>query len=327
MHALGLDLSTDPRKAWWCELHWPEGAQFATITDLGHAHEHGARNDATLAGVLAERLHAFEPSPERMVGIDAPLGWPQAFVDAVRDWAHSDRPRLAKRTELRLRPTDRFIQEVTGLTPMSVSTDRIGSTALLCAHLLSELSDRLDRGVLDRARGRDGIAEVYPAAALRLWGASDGRPLAWAGYKTDASARELLIEQLAEAVDLEAPGAEVHVEHMVACDDALDAMLCALVASAVARGTTFSVDAPVRAGDLVPPSTRVADPLAALDGRTERAEALRLSAGPAAEREGWIHVPRRALLTELASPPTLRAAPALGVSGDAAPAPAARPAV
>lgn len=327
MHALGLDLSTDPRKAWWCELHWPLGAERASIVDLGQAHEAGARTDASLATVLAERLRAFGPSPERIVGIDAPLGWPQAFVDAIRDWAHADRPRLAKRTELRLRPTDRFIQEVTGLTPMSVSTDRIGSTALLCAHLLSEFADQTGLGALDRARGADGIAEVYPAAALRLWSASDGRPLAWAGYKTEATAREQLLEQLAEAVDLETPGAEAQVERMIASDDALDAMLCALVASAVAQGKTFSVDAPVRAGDLVPPSTRVADPLAALDGRAERAEALRVSAAPIADREGWIHVPHRAALAELASPPTLRAAPALGVDGEAAPAPAARPAV
>ncbi len=327
MDAFGLDLSTDPRKAWWCELHWPAGAERAQLVDLGQAYDLGARGDASLATVLAERIEAFAPSAERVAGIDAPLGWPQAFVDAIRDWAHADRPRLAKRTELRLRPTDRFVQEVTGLTPMSVSTDRIGSTALLCAHVLSELADRTGRSTLDRARATDGIAEVYPAAALRLWSTSEGLPLAWAGYKTEASARTLLLEQLVEIVDLDGPESEASVERMIASDDALDAMLCALVASAVARGRTFTVDAPVRAGDLVPPSTRVADPLAALEGRTDRAEALRLGAGELAAREGWIHVPHRGQLPELASPPTRGAAPAQSVDGDGAPAPAADPAV
>ncbi len=99
--------------------------------------------------------------------------------------------------------------------------------------------------------------EAYPAAALRLWSTGDGRPLAWAGYKTEATSRATLLEQLAEIVDLEHDGAAGHVEQMIASDDALDAMLCALIATAVARGQTFSVDAPVRAGDLVPPSTRV----------------------------------------------------------------------
>jgi hypothetical protein len=327
MDALGLDLSTDPRKAWWCELHWPQDAGRATIVDLGQAHEHGARGDASLASVLAERLHAFAPSSDRIAGIDAPLGWPQAFVDAIRDWAHADRPRLAKRTELRLRPTDRFVQEITGLTPMSVSTDRIGSTALLCAHVLSDLAERVHRGALDRARARDGIVEVYPAAALRLWSTSDGRPLARAGYKTEASVREELLGQLAEVVDVDAPGAELHVERMIDSDDALDALLCALVAGAVARGETFSVDAKVRADDLVLPSTRVADPLAALDGRTERAEALRASAVDLAEREGWIHVPHRSSFPRRTSPPTPQAAPAREIDGDVAPAPAARPVV
>lgn len=298
MHSLGLDLSTDPRKAWWCQLRWPEGGGPATIVALDHAHAHGARGDASLARVLADRIAAFEPGPARVAGIDAPLGWPQAFVDAIRDWSHADRPRLTKRTELRLRPTDRFVQEITGLTPMSVSTDRIGSTALLCAQVLSHLADDLGTGLLDRARAGDGIAEVYPAAALRLWSASDGRPLAWAGYKAEPAARTVLLSQLSEIVELTGDAAAHHAA-MVASDDALDALLCALVAATVARGGTFGVDAAVEAGDLVPPSTRVADPLAALESRTDRAEELRLAGAALAAREGWIHVPRRGLLTEL----------------------------
>lgn len=330
MDALGLDLSTDPRKAWWCQLHWPEEAERAEIVDLGEAYDAGARvarDDAWLANVLAERIATFGPTPERIAGIDAPLGWPQAFVDAILAWSQADRPRLAKRTELRLRPTDRFVQEISTLTPMSVSTDRIGSTALLCAHLLSEFADRAGHATIDRARCEHGIAEVYPAAALRLWSTGDGRPLAWAGYKTEATSRAALLEQLAEIVDLERPGASEYVEQMTASDDALDAMLCALIASAIARGQTFAVDEAVRAGDLVPPSTRVADPLAALEARADRAEALRQAATELAGREGWIHVPRRAALPELASPPTPRAAPAHGIDGDGAPAPAADPAV
>lgn len=308
MHSLGLDLSTDPRKAWWCELAWPEaGDGLIRITDLGQAHALGARDDASLVVVLAERLAAFGPAPGRIAGIDAPIGWPRAFVDAIRDWTEGPRPRLVKRSELRLRPTDRFVLEATGLTPMSVSTDRIGSTALLCANALSELADRLGVDWLDRGRAGDGIAEVYPAAALRLWSTGDGRPLATAGYKTEAAAREVLLAQLSEVVE----GDDAYWDDMVAADDALDALLCALIAGSVARGATLSVDEPVLAGALVPPSTRVADPLAALEARADRAEALRVAAQPDAAREGWIHIPRRADLPTLIAPASTPA-PGLG---------------
>ncbi|MEH3053386.1 MAG: DUF429 domain-containing protein [Patulibacter minatonensis] len=293
MHALGLDLSTDPRKAWWCELAWPASGGPARIVDLAQAHGHGARDDASLARVLSARLAAFAPTPDRVAGIDAPIGWPEAFVEAVSDWMSGERPRLRKRTELRLRPTDRFILEATGLTPMSVSTDRIGSTALLCAQVLSELAELTGRDVLDRARAQDGIAEVYPAAALRLWSVGDGQPLASAGYKTEREARERMVAQLGEVVQADD---DAVWESLRATDDALDSLLCALIAGSVARGATFSVDSPVHAGDLVPPSTRVADPLAALEARADRAEALRMTAVDGAAREGWIHVPRRCAL-------------------------------
>ncbi|MBO9533397.1 MAG: DUF429 domain-containing protein [Solirubrobacteraceae bacterium] len=296
MHSFGLDLSTDPRKAWWCELSWPEpgAGGLASIVELGQAHALGARDDASLARILSERIAQFGPAAGRVAGIDAPVGWPQAFVDAMQDWSSGEAPRITKRPELRLRPTDRFIQEATGLTPMSVSTDRIGSTALLCAEVLSSLAEGAGRGVLDRARGTDGIAEVYPAAALRLWSAADGLPLAAAGYKTESDARERLLGQLAEVVEL----GEGDHEQLVLFDDAVDALLCALIARAVATGRTFGVDEPVRAGDLVPPSTRVADPLAALEARADRAEALRVGAAELADREGWIHAPHRAALAD-----------------------------
>jgi Protein of unknown function (DUF429) len=290
MQSFGLDLSTDPRKAWWCELDWPAGdGGPPLVVDLGQAHARGARDDTTLTAVLVERLALFGPAAGRVAGIDAPVGWPQAFVDAIRDWSEGSAPRIVKRPELRLRPTDRFVQEATGLTPMSVSTDRIGSTALLCAGILSGLAEQAGAQVLDRARAGDGIAEVYPAAALRLWSTGDGRPLATAGYKTEPASRERLLGQLGEVVGIP----DLALEQMIASDDALDALLCALIAGAVARGLTFGVDEPVRAGDLVAPSTRVADPLAALEGRADRAEALRVEAAPLAHREGWIHVPRR----------------------------------
>ncbi len=117
---------------------------------------------------------------------------------------------------------------------------------------------------------------------------------------------------------------------MVLFDDALDAMLCACIARAVATGQALGPDEPVRAGALVPPSSRVADPLAALEGRAERAEALRLAAAEHAHREGWIYVPQHAALgeallgriptpaqTDRAAAATTPAAPSWATMGDA----------
>ncbi len=75
------------------------------------------------------------------------------------------------------------------------------------------------------------MLEVYPAAALLLWGLPRER------YKADPGAREELLAALeAEAPWLEwEPGAR---EACVESDDALDAVLCALIARAAALGLT-----------------------------------------------------------------------------------------
>src|ERR1019366_5080074 len=105
------------------------------------------------------------------VGIDVPLGWPTAFVRAVyrhqfqRPWP------VAKTAVLRLRATDRFVARVTKIWPLSVSADRIGVAAARAAMLFSKLQEPLDRS------GNGKLVEVYPAAALRMWG------FRWRGYK------------------------------------------------------------------------------------------------------------------------------------------------
>lgn len=108
--------------------------------------------------------------------------------------------------------------------PLSVSTDRLGATAMHCAVLLSRLK-RVDR------TGRTGpVAEVYPAAALHRW------RLPSQGYKSaDADARKLRREIVA---GLEAGLGEswrpsaAERERLIAEHDLLDAFVAALVARA-----------------------------------------------------------------------------------------------
>ena len=173
-------------------------------------------------------------------GIDSPFGWPTEFINEVTAYTESDRvldvPDLDEhRRRLRLRATDREIQAVLGLTPLSVSTDRIGVVALRCARLLGSYwaasSEAPDRG------GRGRILEVYPAAALRQWrlapikGGQD--PGTYKGTTSGARRRrQRILGELARYSDgwLDISGDVV--EGCADSDDLLDALICALVARA-----------------------------------------------------------------------------------------------
>ena len=143
------------------------------------------------------------------------------------------------------------------LWPLSPSTDRISLTAWRLAGLREAAFER-SHVRFDRA-GADQVVEAYPAAALLLW------DLPRDGYKTDPAAREDLLAVLEERAPWLAwePGAR---EACVESDDALDAVLCALVARAAALGLT----------EPPPPEHR-----------------------DLARVEGWIHLPRKGRLGQL----------------------------
>ncbi|MDN3494973.1 DUF429 domain-containing protein [Planococcus sp. APC 4015] len=166
------------------------------------------------------------------LGIDCALGWPDEFVAFIRD--HADISRAHKvdggmewRRTLAFRETDRNVREQTGRWPLSVSTDRLGLTAMRCAGLLGRLA--ASGRVVDRS-GRVGVVvEVYPGATVRLWG-WDSR-----GYRTDPGVRSSLLEQMQR----EAPWLEIgaHGKLMVDSSDAFDAVVAALAARAAALGS------------------------------------------------------------------------------------------
>ena len=188
------------------------------------------------------------------VGLDCPVGWPVAFVEFVAAHAaHQAEPPESSgrewRRNLTLRRTDIWVHAHTGLTPLSVSADRIGHAALRWA----AISARLSLGGTDVRRDGAGlVAEVYPAAALMVWGLTHRR------YKrtVHVDARAVLVEDLARAAPWLRLGR--FADTCLASDDAFDAVICALVARAVVIGGTT------------------------LPGRDDLDEAL---------QEGWIHVP------------------------------------
>jgi hypothetical protein len=240
---LGIDLASDPKKTGVCTVRWQDGR--AAVDKLFV----GADDDQLLG--LHERSDA--------TGIDSPFGWPVPFEELVREvgrwrtetWSNE------KRDVLRFRLTDFRVRELTGRWPLSVSSDLIAVAAMRCVGLLGRM------GVRDRS-GDGRVFETYPAAGLHAWG------LPSRGYKKEKGG-ELRAEIWAKLAH-RAPWLDVTAEQsdlIVARDDALDALVAALIARAAKIGLT------------VQPS----------EHERERAET-----------EGWIHVPIEGSLERLNRP-------------------------
>lgn len=224
MFTLGVDLAAEPNGTAGCVIEWREASGVVRwLTTKLHDEE------------ILHRARAADA-----VGIDAPFGWPAYFVEAITAH-HAGRPwpvdawERANRRKLRLRITDERIHAVTGITPLSVSSDSIAIPATRCAWLL----DRL--GVKDRS-GDGRVFEVYPAAALFQWG------LPHRGYKGRKGERVLgkLLARLKEGAPwLAIPPADERL--CATSDDAFDALVASLVARAASKGMTLRPTADERA--------------------------------------------------------------------------------
>ena len=247
MLTAGVDLAAEPRGTALAVIDW-SGPQ-ARIVQL-------------TVGASDAEIVAIAPTVSSL-GIDCAFGWPDDFVAFVT--GHSSGERLNRspaecegsgmdwRRRLAYRETDRVIRGLTGRWPLSVSTDRLGLTAMHCAALLESLGDGI--GTVDRA-GCGIAAEVYPSATLRSWGFST------IGYKTDAAIRSTLLEAILERAPWLTPGPLA--ELMTSSDDAFDAVIAALAARAHALGRWHrppleSLDRAGREGWIVLPSVDLAE--------------------------------------------------------------------
>jgi hypothetical protein len=219
----GVDLAAEPRGTALAVIDW--SGREARVVEL-------------TVGASDAQIVAVAPSVASL-GIDCAFGWPDDFVAFVAGHAAGERldRSPAERTgsgmdwrrRLAYRETDRVIRRLTGRWPLSVSTDRLGLTAMHCAALLESLRDGIGR--VDRA-GSGVAAEVYPSATLRCWGFST------VGYKTDAAIRVTLLDALLERAPWLEPGPMGDL--MIASDDAFDAVIAALAGRAHALGLWHS---------------------------------------------------------------------------------------
>ena len=270
MRTLGIDLAAQFKSTAICAIEWTEDGATVEPPERGRSKEH----------VIAAMRRAD------WIGIDAPLGWPVDMVAAVASYAETGTwPRDAKPESLRYRLTDWSVVSLTRdlsptVWPLSVSSDRIAACAWVCAALLSEFAALTGRHP-DRLRtmltttdppgpGPDaqGIVEVYPAAALAMWG------MTHTGYKKSSRSTDTTPLQKREAI-LDALGRAtsswltIGDDVRAAClenDDALDALIASLVTRSAALGQT-------------------ARP------HPDELEVVR--------REGWIHVPNQSGLDDL----------------------------
>lgn len=234
---LGIDLASQPAKTAVCVLVWSESDVDVLVLWRGRDSAGRALDDSLLIDLMTGNAPGV-PAPSK-VAIDAPLGWPVDFVSAVSDlpaWpVQIDRPRA----RLERRATDHWVHEITGKQPLSVTTDRIAYTAMRAAGLVAHYARDNDAPV-DRSGISGLVCEAYPNPAIRrlgLWPETAG---ARDSYKGTATAiRADIVDRLADA----APWLSLSDSHESLCvqfDDCLDALICALVARATARGMTVA---------------------------------------------------------------------------------------
>ena len=244
---VGVDLASQDKQTAIAEIAWTDSEAELAAVRLGASNDDivGAATDAAV------------------LGIDCPVGWPRPFTDLLIAARAGKVPPdtavdAAGKQALAFRRTDLAVHEATGRWPLSVSADRIAYPAMRCAGLLARLAAT---GRPLRRSGIDSlVAEAYPAAALRIWG------LPIASYKATGSTNSDSRANLVDAL-INRTGWLTWGDWRSLClqsHDALDAVVCAIIAGAVQLGRTI--------------------------GPTGDELGL-------AEEEGWIHLPDREFLT------------------------------
>jgi hypothetical protein len=225
MLTLGIDLSSQPVKSAACLIEWRRNeAEVLTLKSP-------LADDEVLE--LVRDLHRTGDNPIDAIGIDAPFGWPQSFVEIIgrRPTGERNLPawsaNLARTVFFRL--TDRRVREALGIVPLAVAADKIAFPALRCTGLLDDL------GITDRS-GTNGVFEVYPAAALKAWG------LPFKSYKGKEPRNRRNLSELFKLVCTQCPwlnfSAEAQRLWCAQSDDVFDALIASFVTRAAATGRT-----------------------------------------------------------------------------------------
>jgi predicted nuclease with RNAse H fold len=213
MFTLGIDLSSAKEGTAACVIEWKK-TRAVVREAVRRCH------DDDLQKLIDDGLK----KKDCVVGIDAPFGWPRAFVENITDWKEREWSKEVRK-RLQFRETDRFVTEKLKIWPLSVSTDRIALPAMRANALL------LRYGVEDRSGGPK-FFEVYPAASLTSWG------LPHNGYKSIDPECKRLRRRILSKLRKQLPWLEVDDDY-ASDSDALDALIASLTVRAAAQGLTI----------------------------------------------------------------------------------------
>lgn len=230
MRTLGVDLAAASKKTAAAVIEWDLDSQGKGRATLAH-----------LALDVDDEAIVDLFGTSDMTGVDCPVGWPDALIPFLTGHLDNvaapvlEHDGIAGRRLLAYRDTDRFCTAQTGLIPLSVSADRLAHPAMRCAVIQAKIA------ALHGPQSRDGsgrLAEVYPAASLKIWGLN-GR-----GYKGRGSTETERLGVLLEALREQAPWLDLagHEAQLAASDDLFDAVVASLTARAVARRRTLLPD-------------------------------------------------------------------------------------
>lgn len=217
---LGIDLASDPKRTGIAWLR-DEGEK-VVVEDV----QVGADDDTIVSAVKTSRK----------TGVDVPFGWPRTFVELLE--AHrtanlSPPPSTGPdwKRQVLYRATDLEVRRRVGKNPLSVASDKIAYPAIRWAGIAARLREQ---GAPVPPDGHGIACEVYPGAALAAWQLAGHR---YKGTKGAAS-RPVLVEQLSARLPwLDWAG---HRDACVDDDNALDAVISALVTRDVDRGLATS---------------------------------------------------------------------------------------
>jgi len=165
-----------------------------------------------------------------VVAIDVPFGWPKPFTEGLAEYRIGYRLG-SPRHRYQLRATDLWIRDkFPPLRPISVSTDKLGTTAIVGTNLLHALSGEFKLAPTSSGVDRS-VIEVYPAASLQAW------HLPYKGYKTGPIAtkvRQEILDGLQHKLGFDPAG---YRADLAGSDHCLDALIAALTAWQYAEGT------------------------------------------------------------------------------------------
>ena len=214
MLTAGVDLAAEPKGTALAIIEWKKTS--ATLVDLQ-------------LGVADQQIVEAAKVVDKL-GIDCALGWPIEFVEFLNNHSRGNLESFPDggmdwRRRVSFRESDRHVREVTGKWPLSVSTDRLGLTAMRCAGLQGRLQQS---GIEVDRSGSGKIVEIYPGATLRLWGFDT------TGYR----AQEEVREELLRTIQNETPwlNLDSYRDLMVSSTDAFDAVIASLATRAAALG-------------------------------------------------------------------------------------------